>query len=187
MDQFDDLFDAEELPPEFRQFFNAIFGQKRPDRIFDYFSNTSNKIIVLAADEVKRLGHPALDTEHLLLGIIKSESVTAEILSEELGLDLVKIFSEIETTVGQDNVRYPKDKPIIMTPRAKKVLELAYYTASQLGYQYVGPEHILLGLLRENEGLPAQLLQKHGVIGLCSIFQFPYMPMKAWKKRNVDC
>lgn len=163
MAPFEEFFNAEDIPPEFRQFFNAIFGKSRPDRIFDYFSNTANKVIYLAADEVKRLGHPALDTEHLLLGIIKSESVTTEILSDDLGLNLVEIFSEIETAVGQDQVKHPKDKPIVLTPRAKKALELAYYTASQLGYKYVGPEHLLLGLLRENEGLAAQLLQKHGV------------------------
>ncbi|GBR75581.1 ATP-dependent Clp protease ATP-binding subunit ClpC [Candidatus Termititenax persephonae] len=156
-DEFEDF-----LPPELRAILSQIFGPRRPDRMFDYFSNTANKVLYLAAEEVRRLGHKAIDTEHILLGLIKSESSTTQIL-KDMDLDLVKAFSDIEILVGQSNNKIPVDQPIMLTPRAKKALELAYQTAMQLGYKYVGPEHILLGLLRENEGLAAQVLHKNNI------------------------
>ncbi|MDR2430911.1 MAG: ATP-dependent Clp protease ATP-binding subunit [Candidatus Margulisbacteria bacterium] len=152
----------DDLPPELRDFLNQIFGHRRPDRIFEYFSNTANRVLYLAAEEVRRLGHKALDTEHLLLGLIKSESSTTQVLND-LGLDLVKIFSDVEILVGQSNNKIPANRPIVLTPRAKKALELAYQTAAQLGYKYVGPEHILLGLLREGEGIAAQVLHRNNI------------------------
>lgn len=162
IDDVNDFFENSGLPPEFQEFFRQMFGYRRPDRIFDYFSNTAHRVIYLAAEEVRRLGHKALDTEHLLLGLIKAQITTSEIL-KDLGLDPVKTYAEVESSVGQSNNKIPADQPIVLTPRAKKALELAYQTAAQLGYQYVGPEHILLGLIRENEGIAAQILQKQGI------------------------
>lgn len=153
------FFDELGLPPEFRGMFNQLFGFRRPDRIFDYFSNTAHKVIYNAAEEVRRLGHKALDTEHLLLGLFKAETLTSEILNE-LGLDPVKVYADVETMLGQTTNKIPKEQPVVLTPRAKRALELAYQTAAQLGYKYVGPEHILLGLLREGEGLAAQIMHK---------------------------
>lgn len=157
-----DFFDNPDLPPEFQEIFKRLFGYRRPDRIFEYFSNTAHRVIYLAAEEVRRLGHKALDTEHLLLGLIKAQITTSEIL-KELGIDPVKAYAEVEALVGQSNNKIPIDQPIVLTPRAKKALELAYQIAAQLGYQYVGPEHILLGLIRENEGIAAQILNKNGI------------------------
>ncbi len=162
IDDFNNFFEDSNFPPEFQELFRRLFGYRRTDRMFDYFSNTAHRVIYLAAEEVRRLGHQALDTEHLLLGLIKAEIITSEII-KELGLDPVQAYSDVETMVGQSNAKIPEGKPIVLTPRAKRALELAYQTASQLGYQYVGPEHILLGLLRENEGIASQILQKYGI------------------------
>ncbi|MDR1114287.1 MAG: ATP-dependent Clp protease ATP-binding subunit [Candidatus Margulisbacteria bacterium] len=180
---FDDL----DLPPELRSFLNQIFGQRRPDRIFDYFSNTANRVLYLAAEEVRRLGHKAIDTEHLLLGLIKSESSTTQIL-KDMGLDLVKVFSDVEILVGQSNNKIPANRPILLTPRAKKALELAYQTAAQLGYKYVGPEHILLGLLRENEGLAAQVLHKNNITleSAVKAVNDRFGDRKTRKSKNID-
>jgi ATP-dependent Clp protease ATP-binding subunit ClpC len=161
-EDIDGFLNNSDLPPEFRNFFQNLFGYRRPDRIFDYFSNTANKVIYLASEEVRRLGHKALDTEHVLLGLIKSESSTTEVM-KDLGIDPVKTYADVEMMVGQGNTKIPTDQPIALTPRAKKVLELAYQTAAQLGYKYVGPEHLFLSLLREGEGIAAQLLQKNGI------------------------
>ena len=76
------------------------------------------------------------------------------------GLDPVKVYADVETMLGQTTNKIPKDQPIVLTPRAKRALDLAYQTAAQLGYKYVGPEHIMLGLIREGEGLAAQIMQK---------------------------
>jgi ATP-dependent Clp protease ATP-binding subunit ClpC len=154
-----DFFDELGLPPEFRGMFNQLFGFRRPDRIFDYFSNTAHKVIYNAAEEVRRLGHKALDTEHLLLGLFKAETLTSDIL-KELGLDPVKVYADVEAMLGQTPDKIPKEQPVVLTPRAKRSLELAYQTAAQLGYKYVGPEHIMLGLIREGEGIAAQIMQK---------------------------
>lgn len=162
IENINNFFEDSNFPPEFQELFRRLFGYRRTDRMFDYFSNTSHRVIYLAAEEVRRLGHKALDTEHLLLGLIKAEIITSEII-KELGLDPVQAYSDVETMVGQSNAKIPAGKPIILTPRAKKSLELAYQTASQLDYQYVGPEHILIGLLRESEGIAAQILQKYNI------------------------
>ncbi|MDR1997546.1 MAG: ATP-dependent Clp protease ATP-binding subunit [Candidatus Margulisbacteria bacterium] len=187
MAELNDLDNFDELPPELRNFLNQIFGHRRPDRIFDYFSNTANRVLYLAAEEVRRLGHKALDTEHLLLGLIQSESSTTQVL-KDMGLDLVKIFSDVEILVGQSNNKIPANRPIMLTPRAKKALELAYQTAAQLGYKYVGPEHILLGLLREGEGIAAQVLHKNNITLETTVkaINDRFGDRKTRKSKNID-
>ncbi len=132
-------------------------GGNRPDRMFDFFSQNANKVITLAAQEAKRLGRKTLSPEHLLLGLIKEEGIAYRIL-QKLKVDIVKIFSETENMAGRGDEK--NITQVTMTPRTKKALELAYFTAMELGFNYVGPEHILLGLLREEEGLAAQVLKK---------------------------
>ncbi|MBU0580292.1 MAG: ATP-dependent Clp protease ATP-binding subunit, partial [Candidatus Margulisbacteria bacterium] len=106
----------------------------------------------------KRLCRKNLNTEHLLLGLLKEEGIGYKIL-QKLKIDPVKIFSEIETISGRGEEKQDI-KQVYLDPRAKKALELAYFTAMELGFNYVGPEHILLGLIREGEGIAAQVLKK---------------------------
>ncbi|MFC1517539.1 ATP-dependent Clp protease ATP-binding subunit [Candidatus Margulisiibacteriota bacterium] len=140
---------------------NLFGGRAKPDRIFDYFSQSAHKVISLAAQEAKRLGRKNLNTEHLLLGLIKEEGVAYKVL-QKLKIDVVKLFSETENMSGRGDEK-KENKQVYLDPRAKKALELAYFTAMELGFKYVGPEHILLGLMRENEGIAAQVLKKFGV------------------------
>ena len=148
----------DEFNNEFERMISNLFGrQTRPDRIFDYFSQNAHKVIKLAAEEAKRLGRKDLSTEHLLLGLLKEEGIAYRIL-QRLKIDIVKLFAETENMAGRGEEKNLTQ--VLMNPRAKKALELAYFTATELGFNYVGPEHILLGLLREGEGVAAQVLKK---------------------------
>jgi ATP-dependent Clp protease ATP-binding subunit ClpC len=149
--------DGDDFLGEFDRLMGNMFRQQRPDRMFELFSKSANKVISLAAQEAIRLGRKALSTEHLLLGLLKEEGIANRIL-QRLKVDLVKLFSETETMAGRGDEK--NIKQVALTPRAKKALELAYFTAMELGFNYVGPEHILLGLLREDEGIAAQVLKK---------------------------
>ena len=143
--------------------FANLFNKQKPDYIFDYFSESAKKVLSLAREEAKRLNHKYVDTEHLLLGLIK-EAGTASRLLEAQKVDIVNIFSEIEATIGIGSITTEQNvKNIQLTPRTKKVLELAYFTATELGFSYVGPEHILLGILREGESIVAQKLAARNV------------------------
>jgi ATP-dependent Clp protease ATP-binding subunit ClpC len=117
---------------------------------------------LIAQEEAKRLNHDYVGTEHLLLGLIAlGEGVAAQVLAN-LGVDLRRVRSEIEKIVGTgDNVMLLGEIPF--TPRAKKVLELAVEEAQNMGHNYVGTEHLLLGLIREEEGVAARVLENLGV------------------------
>lgn len=126
------------------------------------FSDRAQKVILIAQEEAKRLNHDYVGTEHLLLGLISiSEGLAIQILIN-LGVDLRKIRSEIEKIVQpDDNVMVLGEIPF--SPRAKKVLEYAVEEANNMGHIYVGTEHILLGLLREKDGVAARVLEYLGV------------------------
>ncbi|MFH2034548.1 MAG: AAA family ATPase [Candidatus Margulisiibacteriota bacterium] len=143
-----------EIPDIFTSFF-----KRRPERIYDYFSDSAQNAIHLAREEAKRLKHSHLTPEHLLLGLIKEESLSYNIL-EGLGINLVELFSDIESLIGRGDV---SRKEITLSPRAKKVLELSYNAARELGLNFVGSEHILLGIIREGESIAAQSLRKRKV------------------------
>lgn len=144
---------------DFPDLFASLFKRRPQDRIYDYFSESAQNIISLAREEAKRLSHDHLRTEHLLLGLIKDEGLPAKIM-QKLGIDLVNLFSDIESLIGHGE-KIPEE--IVLSPRAKKVLELAYNTARELGFNYVGPEHLLLGIIREGESISAQALQKRNI------------------------
>ena len=144
---------------DFPDVFANLFKRRPADRIFDYFSAEANRIIQFAAEEAQRLGHDHLKSEHLLLALIKEQGVAAKLL-KNLGLDPVNLFSDLESLIGRGEGTPPQ---ISLSPRAKKVLELAFSSAKELGFNYVGPEHILLGILKEGEGLAAQALQKRKI------------------------
>src|SRR5437667_1407335 len=126
------------------------------------FTERAQRVILIAQEEAKRLNHDYVGTEHLLLGLIAlGEGVAAQVLAN-LGVDLRRVRSEVEKIVGTgDNVMLLGEIPF--TPRAKKVLELAVEEAQNMGHSHVGTEHLLLGLIREEEGVAAQVLENLGV------------------------
>ncbi|MFH1665401.1 MAG: ATP-dependent Clp protease ATP-binding subunit [Candidatus Omnitrophota bacterium] len=129
---------------------------------FNRFTERARKVILLAKDEAKRLGHDYIGTEHILLGLInEGEGVAAAVLTS-LGLDSENIRAEVERLV-QPGTGKIADKDIPFTPRAKKVIELAMDEARSLGHNYIGTEHILLGLIREGDGVASQVLINMGL------------------------
>jgi ATP-dependent Clp protease ATP-binding subunit ClpC len=139
--------------------FSSLFKRRAKDHIYDYFAESAQKAISLAKEEALRLSHKNIQTEHLLLGLIKEEGMAFEVL-KAMGVDLVKLFSNIESLIGKGN---EGAEEIRLAPRAKTVLELAYNSARELGFNYVGSEHILLGIIREGEGIAAQTLAKEKI------------------------
>ncbi len=130
--------------------------------MFERFTNRARKVMQLANQEALRLDHAYIGTEHILLGLVKEGSGVAVAAVKTLGVEPYKITSEIERLVQESsefypNVRYPKVR-YAQTRRAKKVIEYAMEEARNLKHDYVGTEHILLGLLREEEGVAAQVL-----------------------------
>jgi ATP-dependent Clp protease ATP-binding subunit ClpC len=126
------------------------------------FTERAQRVILIAQEEAKRLNHDYVGTEHLLLGLIAlGEGVAAQVVAN-LGVDLRRVRAEIEKIVGTgDNVMLLGEIPF--TPRAKKVLELAVEEAQNMGHNYVGTEHLLLGLIREEEGVAARVMENIGV------------------------
>jgi ATP-dependent Clp protease ATP-binding subunit ClpC len=128
--------------------------------MFDRFTDRARRVLVLAADEARLLHHNYLGTEHLLLGLIsEGEGIAAKAL-ESLGVSPEAVRAQVEEIIGTGQSP-PQGQPPF-TPRARKVLELSFKEALQLGHNYIGTEHILLGLIREGEGVAAQVLQKLG-------------------------
>ena len=123
--------------------------------MFGRFTERAQKVLALSQEEAIRLGHNNIGTEHILLGLIREgEGIAAKAL-KELGLEAKKIQEEVEKLIGKGNASI---KSIHYTPRAKKVVELSQDEARKLGHPYVGTEHILLGLIREGEGVAARVL-----------------------------
>src|ERR671919_690288 len=128
--------------------------------MFERFTDRARRVVVLAQEEARMLNHNYNGTEHILLGLIhEGEGVAAKAL-KELGISLTSVRSEAEGIIGRGQAAPTGHIPF--TPRAKKVLELSLREALQLGHNYIGTEHILLGLIREGEGVAAQVLQKLG-------------------------
>src|SRR4051794_26915748 len=128
--------------------------------MFERFTDRARRVVVLAQEEARLLNHNYIGTEHILLGLIhEGEGVAAKAL-ESLGISLEKVRREVEEIIGHGGE--PPSGHIPFTPRAKKVLELSLREALQLGHNYIGTEHILLGLIREGEGVAAQVLVKLG-------------------------
>ncbi len=116
---------------------------------------------MLAQEEARSLGHNHIGTEHLLLGLLREEPGLAVQVLERLDVSPEAMRNEIERVVGGGSGTSADHIPF--TPRAKKVLELSLREALQLGHNYIGTEHLLLGLIREGDGVAAQVLAKHGV------------------------
>ncbi|TQS05032.1 ATP-dependent Clp protease ATP-binding subunit, partial [Microbispora hainanensis] len=128
--------------------------------MFERFTDRARRVVVLAQEEARMLNHNYIGTEHILLGLIhEGEGVAAKAL-ESLGISLEGVRQQVEEIIGQGQSAPSGHIPF--TPRAKKVLELSLREALQLGHNYIGTEHILLGLIREGEGVAAQVLVKLG-------------------------
>ena len=128
--------------------------------MFEKFTDKARRVVVLAQEEAKLLNHNYIGTEHILLGLIhEGEGVAAKAL-ESLGINLDSVRQQVQEIIGQGQQAPAGHIPF--TPRAKKVLELSLREALHLGHSYIGTEHLLLGLIREGEGVAAQVLTKLG-------------------------
>src|SRR5438876_1883383 len=128
--------------------------------MFERFTDRARRVVVLAQEEARLLNHNYIGTEHMLLGLIaEGEGVAAQALAA-MDVDLDAVRQQVEEIIGKGQAAPTGHIPF--TPRAKKVLELSLREALQLGHNYIGTEHILLGLIREGEGVAAQVLQKLG-------------------------
>src|ERR1700690_3990202 len=129
-------------------------------RVFERFTDRARRVLVLAQEEARLLNHSFIGTEHILLGLIhEGEGVAAKAL-ESLGISLEAVREKVEETIGMAGTAPSGSPPF--TPRAKKVLELSLREALQLGHSYIGTEHMLLGLVREGEGVAATVLVSLG-------------------------
>ncbi len=128
--------------------------------MFKRFTDQARQVVVLAGEEAGTLNHHYVGTEHLLLGLIRVGDGVAARTLESLGIDLEAVRQQIEEIVGQGQ-QAPAGH-VSFTPRAKKVLELSLRESQRLGSDYIGTEHILLGLLRDGDGVAAQVLMKRG-------------------------
>ena len=128
---------------------------------FDKFTERARRVLTLAQEEALRFNHNYIGTEHLLLGLVREgEGVAAKVLAN-LGVELNKVRSAVEFIIGRGDRAVTGE--IGLTPRAKKVIELAVDEARRLGHHYIGTEHLLLGLVREGEGIAAGVLESLGV------------------------
>lgn len=128
--------------------------------MFGRFTERAQRVIVLSQEEARRLGHGVVGTEHLLLGLIAEGSDVAARSLLSMGISIDQVRDEIERMIGGGG--QPTQEQIGFTPRSKRVLELAFDEARRLGHTYIGTEHLLLGLIREGEGVAAQVLQNLG-------------------------
>ena len=128
--------------------------------MFERFTDRARRVVVLAQEEARLLNHNYLGTEHILLGLIHEGEGVAAMALESLGISPEAVRAQVEEIIGQGQ-RVPTGH-IPFTPQAKKVFELSLREALQLGHNYIGTEHILLGLIREGEGVAAQVLVKLG-------------------------
>ncbi len=129
--------------------------------MFGRFTERAQQVLVLAQEEARRLNHNFIGTEHLLLGLVREGSGIAARALQNMGVDLNKVRQEVENIIPKGDKNPPQS--ISYTPRAKRVIELAIEESQNLGHNYVGTEHLLLGLLREGEGIAAQVLTNLGI------------------------
>ena len=124
--------------------------------MFERFTERARQVVVLAQDEARHFSHNYIGTEHILLGLLREQEGIAARVLEQLGIVEIEVRAQVARIVGQGDEVATGQIPF--TPRTKKVLELALHEAMALGHNYIGTEHILLGLVRENQGVAAQIL-----------------------------
>jgi hypothetical protein len=136
------------------------YGSIQNDR-FDKFSQRARAVLALTNEEAQRFNHNYIGAEHLLLGLVREGDGVAAKMLRNLGVDVAKVRSAVEFIIGRDN--RAAMGAIGLTPRARTVIELAVDEARRLGHHYIGTEHLLLGMVREGEGIAAGVLQSLGV------------------------
>jgi ATP-dependent Clp protease ATP-binding subunit ClpC len=139
---------------------NGVQAEQARKTMFEKFTDRARRVVVLAQEEARMLNHDYIGTEHILLGLIhEGEGAAAKALNG-IGISLEQVRQQVEEIIGTGRISPSGQIPF--TPRAKKVLELSYREALHLRHNYIGTEHILLGLLREGDGVAAQVLVKLG-------------------------
>ena len=128
---------------------------------FEKFSERARRVLTIAQEEARNLNHSYIGTEHILLGLVREEEGVAAKVLTNLGIGLSKVRSAVEFIIGRGEK--PGSSETGLTPRAKKVIELAIDEARQMGHNYIGTEHLLLGLLREGEGVASSVLDSFGI------------------------
>jgi ATP-dependent Clp protease ATP-binding subunit ClpC len=128
---------------------------------FEKFSERARRVLTIAQEEARNLNHSYIGTEHILLGLVREEEGVAARVLTNLGIGLSKVRSAVEFIIGRGEK--PGSGETGLTPRAKKVIELAIDEARQMGHNYIGTEHLLLGLLREGEGVASSVLDSFGI------------------------
>ncbi len=150
--------------------------------MFERFTDRARRVVVLAQEEARLLGHNWIGTEHLLLGLIsEGDGVAAKVLVK-LGISTEAVRAKVESIIGEGG-KEPPTGHIPFTPRSKKVLELSLREALALGHNYIGTEHVLLGLLREGQGLAAQVLVNLGA-DLSVVRQSVIQELSGYKTRG---
>src|SRR6202035_3154585 len=124
--------------------------------MFERFTERARQVVVLAQEEARALRHNYVGTEHILLGLLREEEGVAARTLESLGLTVERVRAQVVRIVGSDDDVVQGQ--IAFTPRAKKVLELSFRESQSIGHNHIGTEHILLGLIREGEGVAARIL-----------------------------
>ncbi|HET6954675.1 MAG TPA: Clp protease N-terminal domain-containing protein [Acidimicrobiales bacterium] len=130
--------------------------------MFERFTNRARRVVVLSQEEARRLGHGYIGTEHLLLGLLGVDDGVGARALVASGVDLDGARAQVESIVGRGEA--PVSGHVPFTPRAKRVLELALREALQLGHNYIGTEHVLLGIVREGEGAASRVLAAMGAV-----------------------
>jgi ATP-dependent Clp protease ATP-binding subunit ClpA len=138
----------------------VLLGGARRRAMFERFTDRARRVVAQAQEEARRLDHGYIGTEHILLGLLHEGQGVAARALESLGISLEAVRQQVEEIIGRG--QQAPSGHIPFTPRAKKVLELSLRESQQLGHNYIGTEHILLGLLREGDGVAAQVLVKLG-------------------------
>jgi ATP-dependent Clp protease ATP-binding subunit ClpC len=128
--------------------------------VFERFTERARQVVVLAQDEARLLKHNYIGTEHLLLGLLREEDSPAWAVLQSLGIELEAVRQRVAEIIGPGESEVTGQIPF--TPRAKKVLELSLREAISLGHNYIGTEHILLGIARENDGIASQVMLGFG-------------------------
>ena len=129
---------------------------------FERFSEGARRVLTRAQGEARRLGHSYIDTEHILLGLVGEESRTAAKVLNSLGVSLNKVQASVEFVIGKGERRAVSGN-VDLAPRAKRAIEFAVDEARRLNSNYIGSEHLLLGLLRESEGVACSVLESFGI------------------------
>jgi ATP-dependent Clp protease ATP-binding subunit ClpC len=151
--------------------------------MFERFTDRARRVVVLAQEEARTLNHSYIGTEHILLGLTREGEGVAVKALESLGISLEAVRQQVEEIIGQG--QQAPSGHIPFTPRAKKVLGLSLRESVQLDHNYIGTEHILLGLIREGEGVAAQVLVKLGA-DLSRVRQHVIELLEQYRQRHDD-